>query len=289
MIARRERPMRREISCVRPPILPRTDSRSERLSVARGSIEYSAVTQPSPEPLRQRGTPSVNDATHSTLVLPNSTRTLPSPALRKRRVMVMGRSSSGARPSARTAAGARGGSHAQSLTSARHRPDQRSRLRARRSHRARRRRSARRTPRAPRPTAVGVGRPGRQVGQHEATGPPVGCRGARAATRQVHAPHGVVAPLDERRLGQQQVRAGRELVEPGARVGVARVRERHGPRRVLRRTGPAPGCRTRARGAARGRASAVSGPTTTGAVGSHVVEPELAADVRGRVRAGDLR
>ena len=46
--------------------------------VDRGSIAYSAVTQPSPEPLRQRGTPSVTDAAHSTRVAPNSTRTEPS-------------------------------------------------------------------------------------------------------------------------------------------------------------------------------------------------------------------
>lgn len=48
---RRQRPMSLEISWVRPPILPRTDSRSVRWEVARGSIEYSAVTQPSPESL----------------------------------------------------------------------------------------------------------------------------------------------------------------------------------------------------------------------------------------------
>lgn len=39
------------------PILPRTDSRSPRVLVERGSMEYSAVTQPSPLPLRQRGRP----------------------------------------------------------------------------------------------------------------------------------------------------------------------------------------------------------------------------------------
>jgi hypothetical protein len=46
--------------------------------VARGSIEYSAVTQPSPLPLRQRGTPCWTDAAHSTLVSPNYTSALPS-------------------------------------------------------------------------------------------------------------------------------------------------------------------------------------------------------------------
>lgn len=91
MMARRERPTSREISCVRPPTRPLTDSRSDRVLVARGSIAYSAVTQPWPEPLRQRGTPSVNEATHSTVVCPNSTRTLPSPVCRKRRVRATGR------------------------------------------------------------------------------------------------------------------------------------------------------------------------------------------------------
>src|SRR5690606_38974605 len=102
MIARSDRPMRREISCVRPPILPFTDSRWLRSFVARGSIAYSAVTQPSPDPLRQRGTPSVNDAAHSTRVRPNSTSTLPSAWSSQWRVMVTGRSWSGGRPSART-------------------------------------------------------------------------------------------------------------------------------------------------------------------------------------------
>ena len=98
---RRERPMRREISCVRPPTLPLTDSREERCSVARGSIEYSPVTQPSPESRFQRGTPSVKDATHRTRVLPNSMRTEPSPVPDQPRVMETGRSWEGVRPSAR--------------------------------------------------------------------------------------------------------------------------------------------------------------------------------------------
>ncbi len=41
-----------------------------RVLVERGSIAYSAVTQPRPLPLRQRGTPWVTDAAHSTRVLP---------------------------------------------------------------------------------------------------------------------------------------------------------------------------------------------------------------------------
>src|SRR5450830_934161 len=101
MIERSERPISREISWVRPPMRPLTDSRSLRVFVARGSIAYSEVTQPWPEPLRQRGTPSVNDAAHSTRVPPNSTSTLPSAVSSQPRVIVTGRSSSGRRPSAR--------------------------------------------------------------------------------------------------------------------------------------------------------------------------------------------
>src|SRR4051794_15916652 len=98
---RRLRPMSREISCVRPPMRPLTDSRSERVLVARGSIAYSAVTQPWPLPLRQRGTPGVNDAAHSTRVRPNSTRTLPSAWSSQPRVIRTSRSWSTARPSGR--------------------------------------------------------------------------------------------------------------------------------------------------------------------------------------------
>src|SRR3954454_6730509 len=101
MIARSDRPTSREISWVRPPIRPRTDSRSERVLVDAGSIAYSAVTQPSPLPLRHRGTPSDADAAHSTRVRPNSTRTDPAAWSSQCRVNVTGRSSSSARPSAR--------------------------------------------------------------------------------------------------------------------------------------------------------------------------------------------
>ena len=101
MTARSERPISREISWVRPPILPRTDSRSLRVLVEAGSMAYSAVTQPRPEPLRQRGTPSEAEAAHRTLVPPNSIRTEPAAWSNQLRVMVIGRSSSLARPSAR--------------------------------------------------------------------------------------------------------------------------------------------------------------------------------------------
>ena len=83
---------------------PLTDSRSLRVCVADGSIAYSAVTQPSPEPLRQRGTPSVTLAAQSTFVPPNSTSTDPAGCFWKPRVRRTGRSSSSDRPSARVTA-----------------------------------------------------------------------------------------------------------------------------------------------------------------------------------------
>src|SRR5215212_659905 len=96
--ARSERPISRLISWVRPPMRPLTDSRSPRVCVARGSIAYSAVTHPRPEPLRQRGTPSVTLAAHSTRVRPNSTSTEPAAWASQWRVIVTGRSWSAARP-----------------------------------------------------------------------------------------------------------------------------------------------------------------------------------------------
>ena len=99
--ARRDRPTSREISWVRPPMRPLTDSRSERVFVDRGSIAYSAVTHPVPCPLSQRGTPSVNDAAHSTRVRPNSTRTLPSAWSSQFRVIRTSRVWSAERPSCR--------------------------------------------------------------------------------------------------------------------------------------------------------------------------------------------
>lgn len=68
MQARNDLPTNRLISWVRPPTRPLTDSRSERSWVAAGSMAYSAVNQPCPEPLRQRGTPSVTLAVHMTRV-----------------------------------------------------------------------------------------------------------------------------------------------------------------------------------------------------------------------------
>jgi hypothetical protein len=68
MHARSDLPTSRLISCVRPDGRPFTDSRSLRVCVADGSIAYSAVSQPRPDPLRQRGTPSVTLAVHRTFV-----------------------------------------------------------------------------------------------------------------------------------------------------------------------------------------------------------------------------
>src|SRR5688572_24566897 len=101
MTARSERPISREISWVRPPIRPLTDSRSDRVFVDAGSMAYSAVTQPSPDPLRHRGTPSDAEAAQSTRVPPNSTSTEPAAWSSQWRVSLIGRSSSSARPSAR--------------------------------------------------------------------------------------------------------------------------------------------------------------------------------------------
>src|SRR6266550_4059187 len=75
-IARPLRPIRRWISWVRPPSWAR--SRDVRVLVARGSIAYSAVSQPSPLPRFQPGTPSSTDAVQSTRVAPNVMRHEPS-------------------------------------------------------------------------------------------------------------------------------------------------------------------------------------------------------------------
>ncbi len=96
--ARSERPIRRWISSVRPPCLPRAASRPPRVWVARGSMPYSAVTQPCPLPRSQRGTPASTLALHSTLVSPNSTSTEPSAWRVKSRVRRISRGWSGRRP-----------------------------------------------------------------------------------------------------------------------------------------------------------------------------------------------
>jgi hypothetical protein len=69
--------MRRWISIVRPDCLPRTASRGVRVGVAPGSMLYSAVSQPRPEPRSQGGTPSLTEAVQSTWVSPSSMRAEP--------------------------------------------------------------------------------------------------------------------------------------------------------------------------------------------------------------------
>ena len=75
---RSERPMRRWISCVRPPTEPRAASRWLRSVPARGSMLYSAVTQPRPLPRIHPGTRSSIVAAQMTRVSPTRMRTDPS-------------------------------------------------------------------------------------------------------------------------------------------------------------------------------------------------------------------
>ena len=75
---RSERPISRWISCVRPPTLPDDASRVDRVVVERGSMPYSAVTQPLPEFRRKGGTRSSTLAVQITRVLPVSMSTDPS-------------------------------------------------------------------------------------------------------------------------------------------------------------------------------------------------------------------
>src|SRR5246127_5523836 len=96
-MARSERPISRWISTVRPPCLPAEASRRVRSSVARGSLPYSAVTQPRPWPFSQGGSRSSSVAVTSTWVSPNFTRQDPSAYLTTPRSSETARSSSGAR------------------------------------------------------------------------------------------------------------------------------------------------------------------------------------------------
>src|SRR5919198_669281 len=74
---RRLRPMRRWISTERPSGRPLLTSRRLRSLVEAGSIPYSAVTQPRPEPARNRGTDSSTDAVQITRVSPAEMRADP--------------------------------------------------------------------------------------------------------------------------------------------------------------------------------------------------------------------
>ena len=81
MAARNERPINRLISTVRPLCLPFAASRIIREPVERGSMPYSAVTQPWPLPRKKLGTRPSTLAVQITLVSPNSTKTEPSACL----------------------------------------------------------------------------------------------------------------------------------------------------------------------------------------------------------------
>jgi hypothetical protein len=92
--------MRRCISWFRPATLPTDESRAVRVTVARGSIEYSAVTQPLLLSLRKAGTLSSTLTEHITLVFPSSISAEPSAKLWNLGIIRTGRSSFQARPSA---------------------------------------------------------------------------------------------------------------------------------------------------------------------------------------------
>src|SRR3954447_15600152 len=96
-VARSKRPIRRWISTVRPFCLPAAASRRVRSRVARGSIPYSAVTQPRPCPLSHGGNRSSSVAVTSTWVSPNLTMHEPSAYFTTPRSSDTARSSSGAR------------------------------------------------------------------------------------------------------------------------------------------------------------------------------------------------
>ncbi len=98
---RSERPISRWISCVRPEGCPRVISRGVLLTVARGSMEYSAVIQPLPLPRRNCGTVSSTLAAHSTRVLPTSISAEPSAVSRYPVSIRTGRIWSVVRPSTR--------------------------------------------------------------------------------------------------------------------------------------------------------------------------------------------
>src|SRR5512143_729300 len=99
--ARSERPMSRCISCVRPPTLPTVDSRLILCPELRGSIPYSAVSQPLPLPFRKGGTDSSRVAVQSTFVSPTSISTEPSACFMYFLVILTGLISPGFLPSNR--------------------------------------------------------------------------------------------------------------------------------------------------------------------------------------------
>src|SRR5712692_8009021 len=86
---------------MRPPRRPRAASRTLRVPVARGSMPYSAVTQPAPLPRRKGGTDSSTEAVHKARVSPIAINTEPSAYLFTPVLMVTGRNASLRRPSTR--------------------------------------------------------------------------------------------------------------------------------------------------------------------------------------------
>ena len=74
--------MRRWISWVRPLGRPLETSRAVLVDVARGSIEYSAVSQPLPVLRRKCGTEVSTLAAHNTCVLPTVMSADPSAVFR---------------------------------------------------------------------------------------------------------------------------------------------------------------------------------------------------------------
>jgi len=63
---------------VLPPCWPAEASRRILEPVDLGNMPYSAVTQPSPQPLRNEGTLASTEAVHNTLVPPQAISTDPS-------------------------------------------------------------------------------------------------------------------------------------------------------------------------------------------------------------------
>ena len=98
---RRERPISRWISWVRPDCLPLAASRVTRSPVDPGRREYSAVTQPLPLPRIHGGTRSSTEAVQRTLVWPIDTSTDPGAKTVKSRSKEADLISSVLRPSAR--------------------------------------------------------------------------------------------------------------------------------------------------------------------------------------------
>ena len=85
------RPINRWISIVRPSGRPRVLSRGLRWPVEAGSMPYSAVTQPRPEPDIQRGTPGSTLAVQITWVRPTEISAEPVAGGTKSATIVTGR------------------------------------------------------------------------------------------------------------------------------------------------------------------------------------------------------